>query len=132
MRLFRSSALVRASAIGLRLSALALLLAAGCVTKQSADNQARRAFDAGLQQGRKEAEVRLTHVMIRGPVQHSAVPWRDGLTLAQAIVEAVYTAAKDPVAISITRDNRVLPVNLDELLRGVDIPLLAGDVIDIR
>jgi len=109
-----------------------LLLAVGCVSKQAADDQARRAFDAGMQQGRKEAEVRLTQVLIRGPVQQPAVPWRDGLTLAQAIVEAVYTAAKDPVAISITRNNRVLPVNLDELLRGVDIPLLAGDVIDIR
>lgn len=131
-RPFRNSALVRASAFGLRLSALAVLLAVGCVSKDAAREDARRAFEAGVQQGRKEGAIRSTHVFFRGPVGRPTLEWRPGLSLAQAIVEVVYTAPNDPVAISITRDNRILPVNLDELLRGVDIPLLAGDVIDIR
>jgi len=76
--------------------------------------------------------MRLTHVLVRGPVQRDAVPWREGLTLAQAIVEAVYTSPQDPVAISITRGNRIIPVDLNELLRGIDIPVELGDVIDIR
>lgn len=124
--------MVRASVFGVRLSTLALLLATGCVSKQASDEQARRAFDAGLQQGRKEAELRLTQVLIRGPVRNPTVPWREGLTLAQALVDAVYTAANDPTAISITRDNRILPVDVNELLRGVDYPVEPGDLIDIR
>lgn len=131
-RRFRVAALARSWAFGLRISALALLLAAGCVSQEQSREEVRKAYEAGLQQGRKEAEMRSTHVLIRGPVQRSAVAWREGLTLAQAIVEAVYTAPQDPVAISITRGNRIIPVDLNELLRGIDIPVEVGDLIDIR
>lgn len=130
--LFRDSALARASAFGLRFSLLPLLLAAGCVSQDKSREEVRKAYEAGLQQGRREAEMRLTQVLIRGPVQRPAVPWRVGLTLAQAIVEAVYTSPQDPSAIGITRGNRIIPVDLAELLRGIDIPLELGDIIDIR
>lgn len=126
------SALVRALAFGLRICALAAILTVGCVSKESARENSRRAFEAGLQQGRKDAEVRLTSVFIRGPVQHPTIPWRDGLTVAQAIVEAVYHARQDPQAMSITRGNRIIPVDLTVLLQGIDPPLEAGDIIDIR
>ncbi len=128
----RCPAFVQAWDFGVRISALALLLAAGCVSKESARENSRRAFEAGVQQGRKDAEVRLTSVFIRGPVQQPTIPWRDGLTVAQAIVEAVYNARQDPQAMSITRGNRIIPVDLALLLQGVDPPLEAGDIIDIR
>ena len=131
-RLFHPSALVRASAFGVPISALALLLTVGCVSKEAARENSRRAFEAGVQQGRKDAEVRLTSVFIRGPVQQPTIPWRDGLTVAQAIVEAVYNARQDPQAMSITRGNRIIPVDLALLLQGIDPPLEAGDILDIR
>ncbi len=124
--------MVRHSDFGVRICLLALLLAAGCVSQEKSQEEVRRAYEAGLQQGRKEAEIRLTHVRVRGPVQRADVPWREGLTLAQAIVDAVYTSPRDPVAISITRGNRIIPVDLNELLRGIDIPVELGDIIDIR
>ncbi len=112
--------------------ALGMCLVIGCVSQQQAKEDVRKAFDAGRQQGRKEAEIRLTQIIVRGPVRQPAVPWREGLTLAQAIVEAVYTAPQDPVAISITRGDRIIPVDPAELLRGVDPALELGDIVDIR
>lgn len=104
----------------------------GCVSKQAAQEQARRAYEAGVQQGQKAAEMNLTHVFVRGPVQKPAIPWHEGLTVAKAIVEAVYTSPQDPMAINIRRKGRIIPVNPTELLRGVDPPVEAGDVIELH
>jgi hypothetical protein len=127
-----ASALVRLSKIGVRVSGLAVLLSVGCVSQDAAREQARQAFDAGFRQGQQAAAIKLTHVFLRGEVQRQTVPWADGLTLAQAIVEAVYTSPRDPVAISVTREGRIIPVDPKELLRGIDFPLEPGDAIDIR
>ncbi|MBI1177550.1 hypothetical protein GC207_08940 [bacterium] len=76
--------------------------------------------------------MNMTHVFVRGPVRKPAIPWHEGLTVAKAIVEAVYTSSQDPMAINIRRKGRIIPVNPTELLRGVDPPVEAGDVIELR
>ena len=67
-----------------------------------------------------------------GPVQNPAVPWRIGLTLAQAVVSAQYTGATDPSAIVIHRNGEDIPVNPKGLLNGEDFALQLGDVIEIK
>jgi hypothetical protein len=110
----------------------ALLLAAGCVGQESVREQTKRAYEAGFKQGQLAAELKLTHVFIRGPVQQPTVRWRDGLTLAQALVEAVYSSPNEPRAINLTRRGRTTTINPADLLSGSDPPLEAGDLIELH
>ncbi len=111
---------------------LSALLATGCVSQESVREQTKQAYDAGFKQGQLAAELKLTHVFIRGPVQQQTVRWRAGLTLAQAIVEAVYTSPQEPRAINLTRQGRIMTIDPAELLRGLDPPLEAGDLIELH
>lgn len=110
----------------------ALLLAAGCVSQESVRQQTKQAYEAGFKQGQLAAELKLTHVFIRGPVQQPTVRWREGLTLAQALVEAVYTSPNEPRAINLTRQGRIMTINPADLLSGIDPPLEAGDLIELH
>ena len=112
---------------------------AGCVTKSQADARARLAFLEGQNQAlmrmQQNAPVPLSSgpgVTFIGPVQNPAVPWRIGLTLAQAVVSAQYTRATDPSAIIIHRNGEDIPVNPKGLLNGEDFALQLGDVIEIK
>ena len=106
--------------------------ATGCVSKQAAREHSRQAYEAGFKQGQLNEQLKRTHVFFRGPVQQQTLRWHQGLTLAQAIAEAVYVAPHDPSAITLTRGGRVIPVDPAELFRGVDPPLEAGDLIELR
>jgi hypothetical protein len=118
-------------------------ISAGCVTKSQADARARMAF----LEGQNQALLRLhanaqpnvpptiaigPGVTFVGPVQNAAVPWRIGLTLAQAIVIAQYTGANDPTAIIIHRGGEDIPVQPKRLLDGDDFSLQLDDVIEIK
>jgi hypothetical protein len=119
------------SAFGLRLSALSLLLLAGCVSQEEARKQAQQAYEAGFKQGQAAAEAKLTQVFFQGPFQRTNISWRPGLTLAQAIVEAVYTAPNDPQSIVVTRSGTPQLIDPDNLLRGIDFPLEPGDMVQL-
>ena len=112
---------------------------AGCVTKSQADARARLAFLEGqnqalmrMQQNAPVPQSSGPGVTFIGPVQNPAVPWRIGLTLAQAVVSAQYTRATDPSAIIIHRNGEDIPVNPKGLLNGEDFALQLGDVIEIK
>ena len=112
---------------------------AGCVTKSEANKRARLAFLEGQNQALMRMQQNATvpqssgpGVMFIGPVQNPAVPWRIGLTLAQAVVSAQYTGATDPSAIIIHRNGEDIPVNPKGLLNGEDFALQLGDVIEIK
>ncbi len=121
-----------------RLTAYGLLalvvapLATGCVSQESVRQQTKQAYEAGFKQGQLAAELKLTHVFMRGPVQQQTIRWREGLTLAQAIVEAVYTSPNEPRAINLTRQGRIMTINPADLLSGIDPPLEAGDLIELH
>jgi hypothetical protein len=109
-------------------------LACGCTTKSQARAQAQAAYLAGenaalRQQQQQEAAPSVTIV---GPVQNPQVPWVDGLTLAQAIATADYLDSKAPKEIIITRAGEDASVDPKVLLRGVPVPLEAGDIITLR
>lgn len=71
-------------------------------------------------------------VRIMGPVRLPVVEWRDGLTLAQAIVEADYTPSGNPKAIILHRQGVRIPIEPALLLVGKDQPLEPGDMIEIQ
>lgn len=111
---------------------VALIIATGCVSQESVRQQTKQAYEAGFKQGQLAAELKLTHVFIRGSVQQPTVRWREGLTLAQALVEAVYTSPREPLAINLTRRGRITTINPADLFSGIDPPLEAGDLIELH
>lgn len=120
------------SRLGCLSTALCLLaLLPGCVSQKDASKQAQRAYEAGFQQGQATVEARRTQVFFRGSFQQQSILWRPDLTVAQAIVEAVYTAPTDPASIIITRNGEPMPVDPQNLLRGIDFLLEPGDTVHL-
>ena len=120
-----------------RLAPMVLVTAgiAGCVTKSKADRQARMAYLAGKRDAYLEIQEQRTRgpsVNFMGPVTTHGVKWTPGLTLSQAIVKAGYIGEQDPKRIVIRRKGQDLTVDPKQLLAGQDVPLEAGDLIDLQ
>jgi len=112
---------------------LLTVLTNGCVSKSTARAQARTAYLAGQREAlaKAAAEQRLS-VLFDGPVQNHEVEWTDGLTLAQAIVNAGYNARGIPKQIVLTRGGESAQVDPKSLLRGAEISLEPGDTVTLR
>lgn len=113
---------------------LLALAVSGCTTRSKANAQAQMAFLAGQnaelrQQQQREQTLSVTVI---GRVQNPQVAWVEGLTLAQAIATANYLDSQDPKEIIITRQGESASVDPKVLLRGVVVPLEAGDIITLR
>ena len=104
----------------------------GCVTKSAANAQAQQAYVAGQRQALERMLQSRNSVNILGPVRNPLVPWTEDLTLGKAIVAAEYYPKTNPREILIVRQGRALPVDVNKLLAGEDVPLQAGDVVNIR
>jgi hypothetical protein len=108
----------------------------GCVTKSKADAQARAAFLAGQQQAMARAQTEPqpegATVTLAGNVKNPLIPWTPGLTLAKAILDAEYAGKGDPVSIYVVRNGLASPVDPKKLLNGEDVPLQAGDIVQIK
>ena len=120
-----------------RLSAVSVLLIVlaftGCTTKSKAKAQARAAFIAGQQQALAMAQQqRATSVAVVGPVHNPVIPWKEDLTLAKAIIAAGYSGLADPREIVIKRNGQEIRIESSQLLGGEDVPLQAGDVVEIK
>ena len=111
---------------------LVLCLTAGCVSKSTADARARAAFQAGRQQGEQAMAPKGPMVVVNGNVQAHEIPWVDGMTLIQVLLQAHYLGEGDPTHITITRAGEVIPVDPKQVLQGQDQPLQQGDVIDLQ
>jgi hypothetical protein len=70
--------------------------------------------------------------MVIGAVQNPQVQWVNGMTLAQAIASANYTGTDQPKQIIITRNGETASMDASDLLNGKDVPLQAGDIIELR
>ncbi len=112
-------------------SSILLICAAGCESKSQARLQAQQAFVAGQEQALEQSKPKPQTVTVNGPVRNHAVPWTEDLTLARAVVEADYTGYLRPRLIRVTREGQAMNVNPNDLLRGQDMPLAAGDVVDV-
>lgn len=107
--------------------------ATGCVTR----SQARADAQAAYFKGQKDALASIaashrTGIKVFGPVQYPDVPWVDGLTLAQAIATATYTARSNPKEIILLRGGKSATIDPRNLLNGHDVPLEPGDTITLR
>lgn len=115
---------------------LACLLAiapAGCTTKSKARAQAQSAYLAGKTAAEERARQAATMVFVRGDVRNPTVPWKEGMTLADAILAAGWRGLRDPRRVLVTREGQTVPVEMSLLLRGEDnFELLAGDTLELQ
>lgn len=113
------------------LSMLALVPVAGCVSKATADAEAKAAFVAGQKAAYQSMQSSTTEITVLGNVQKHEIPWVDGLTLAHALATAGYTGAHDPTDIILRRNSVQTEISPRDLLNGQDVPLHPGDVISV-
>jgi hypothetical protein len=114
---------------------LVVVLASGCVSKSTAQAQARAAFLQGQQQAlerMQQTQPRGPTVTFIGEVRNQLIPWTADLTLARAIVAADYFGANDPSAIVVIRDGQQTAYDPKKLLQGNDVLLEPRDVVEIR
>jgi hypothetical protein len=105
----------------------------GCTTKANARLEAQRAYIAGQQQAMaRMQQPREPIVRIDGPVRNPTLPWAEDLTLTKAIIAADYVPAGTPTSIVIVRNGQGTQIEPAILLQGKDIPLLPGDIVQIR
>jgi len=71
-------------------------------------------------------------ITVLGQVQNGDVAWTPGLTLARAVAAARFTGPGDPSEIVLRRNGQAAAVSTEDLLRGVDVPLEPGDIIEIQ
>jgi hypothetical protein len=115
----------------LGLAILAVVSAAGCVTKATAAAESRAAFLAGQKSAYQSMQAAQTAVVVLGNVKNHEIPWVDGLTLTQALATANYTGAHDPTDIILKRNSVQTEIDPKELLNGQDVSLHPGDVVSV-
>jgi hypothetical protein len=109
------------------------LAVSGCVSKTKAQAEARAAYAAGQRDAYAHiAAAQRTSIKVFGPVQNPEVPWVEGLTLAQAIATANYTARGNPQEITLLRRGENASIDPRDLLNGHDVPLEPGDTITLH
>jgi hypothetical protein len=114
-------------------SLLLAVLVSGCTTRSKARAQAQAAFAAGQRQAlaqMRDAERKIIRVL--GNVRNPEVPWTEGMTLAQCIVAAKCYDQSDPREIVVIRRGERLTIDTKTLLHGEDVPVEAGDTIEIH
>jgi hypothetical protein len=106
----------------------------GCVSKAKAKRDAQAAFIAGQQEATRRAQMAVQgpSITVNGPVNTPVLPWTEGLTLAQAIVQAEYTAPGEPAEVFLVRSGRAFRLELQQLFSGHDVPLEPGDIIQLN
>jgi hypothetical protein len=103
----------------------------GCTTRAKAKQEARAAYIAGREQAERMMQSRM-NVTVQGAVRNPLVPWSDDLTLAKALVFADYSGNGTPQEIILVRNGVAQRIDPNELLAGKDMPLLLGDIVQIR
>lgn len=108
-------------------------LLTGCLTRSGARREAQKAMFEEQYREEMEKQREEPAVWFRGDIRHPRVPWKEGLTLAEALEEAEYTWNWDPHLLTLTRAGQIHSVNIRRLLRGQENPELEpGDVIEVR
>jgi hypothetical protein len=112
---------------------LAALSLCGCVSKTKVQAEVRAAYAAGQRDAYAHiAATQRMNIKVFGPVQNPEVPWVEGLTLAQAIATANYTARGNPQEILLLRRGENASIDPHDLLNGHDVPLEPGDTITLH
>jgi hypothetical protein len=106
---------------------------AGCTTRSRARLETEKAFEAGQRQALENTMTRASSITVIGQVRNRNVPWKEGMTLMDAIDQAVYTGFSDPRLIRLTRGQESRDILPKDLLRGTNNPAVeVGDIIELR
>lgn len=109
------------------------LVASGCMTRSGARKEAQRTVFEEMQREEREKLNKEPAIWFRGDIRNPRVPWKEGITLAEALAAAQYTWNWDPRLLTVTRDGQVYPINVRRLLRGQENPELEpGDIVDVQ
>jgi hypothetical protein len=108
-----------------------LSFTSGCETKSRARLEARQAYVEGQEQALAQSRPKAPIVTVTGPVRNRIIPWTEDLTLAKAIVAAEYTGYLNPRLIRVIRDGQATEIKPSALLNREDMPLQAGDTIQV-
>jgi len=117
------------------LLAIPYLLLAGCVSKGTAEAQARAAYLAGQQQAQqiaRQTQLQGPTITVLGQVRNTLVRWSADLTLAKALIAADFFGNRDPVEIVIQRAGQELRYDPQKLLNGEDVQMEPNDVIVLK
>lgn len=118
--------------VGVMLLAAALAAGAGCGGSSRRQAEHDRAFAAGMEHARQQMQAQQAVVSFRGPVKHPVVPWSEGLTLTQALLQAEVTTLSTPRNFLLIRRGQVFQINPRRLLQGQeDVTLEPGDVVEV-
>jgi hypothetical protein len=114
----------------LLLPALAL---SGCVSKSTAQAEARKAYLEGQHRAiANQEEAQNPAVWFRGPVRNPRVPWSEDLTLTRALLAAEYLYQLSPMRISVIRQGKTYSIDVRRMLRGQeDPPMEPGDIVEV-
>jgi hypothetical protein len=109
----------------------------GCISRSAVQAQAaanaRAAYAAGQADAyRQMLQSQGTNVHVVGHVKNPDIPWTDGLTLTQVIVDAECTDQGNPRDIILTRKGIKYPVDVKAMLNGQDWPMEPGDTVLIN
>jgi len=104
----------------------------GCTTQSEVQLREQNAFLAGQNAALRRQQADSSGVTVLGAVRSSAVPWVEGLTLAQAVATANYIGLHEPKQILLTRQGESAALDPKVLLGGAVVPLEPGDIIEIR
>jgi hypothetical protein len=113
------------------LLSILIILASGCETTSRARLEAQQAYAQGQQQAAAQSRPKPPIVTVTGLVRNSIIPWTEDLTLAKAIVAAEYTGYFNPKLIRVIRDGQATDIKPSALLNRQDMPLMAGDTIQV-
>jgi hypothetical protein len=102
------------------------------MSKSRSRLESQNAFLAGQNAALKQQLAQYNGVTFVGAVQNAQVPWVAGLTLAQAVATANYIGQAAPRAVVITHQGETAVLDAKVLFSGVDIPLEAGDIVELR
>jgi hypothetical protein len=107
--------------------------ATGCASRPRVKARERAAYAAGQQQAlARMQDAQRTGVRVLGNVRNPEILWTDGLTLAQVIVAADWLGRQDPRQIVVVRQRQRFLVDPASLLRGADVPLEPGDMLELH
>ena len=132
-----SASLTLMRTINLGWAALALVaFLSGCASKADVKLREENAYLRGqLEATEKQRQQQLQQqptVFFTGLVRQTRVPWREDLTLTQALAAAQFTGTSDPTILRIQRQGQVYSVDVRRLLRGQEDPVLeVNDVVEV-
>jgi membrane-bound lytic murein transglycosylase B len=111
---------------------LLFALVCGCASRQRHQAEVATAHQAGVDEAFEmmlESGIRV--VRMEGPFLRQVIPWHDGLTLAQSLIEAGYQPAGAPTRIILRDRIEVKQVEAARLLEGEDMALTPGTTVHV-